>query len=136
MDFISVPKDIGGDIRADMEGVARATLNKLHWGMSKQNKPKVTIEFTLTEDIEGIEPPTTGEKVLEACSLQPQALWKLNSYYNQVKGEDIPAGNYSKEEFESLMEEALIGTEWDLDLMIGADDKGGARTQVRTADAV
>lgn len=135
MEFISVPKDIGSsDLRADIEGVCAATLNKVHWGMSRQNKPKVTLEFTLTEDISGIEPPTSGEKVLEACSLQPQALWKLNGYYKQQTGEDIPEGNYSKEDFQALIEDAILNTDWDLDLMIGADDKGEPRTQVRAAN--
>lgn len=133
MDFIEVPKDMGGDLRNDMEGVVSGELSKLHWGTSKQNKPKVTMEFILTEDISGIDPPTTGEKVLEACSLQSQALWKINGYYKQVKDEDIPAGNMSFDEFKGLIEDALIGTSWDLELQIGADEKGNARTQVHSA---
>ena len=134
MNVISIPKDMGGDLRNDLEGVVAGQLVGLHWGTSKQQKPKVTIEFVLTEDIGGIEPPTTGEKVLEACSLQSQALWKINGYYKQVKGEDMPAGDMSFEEFKAFIEEALIGTEWDLDLQIAADDKGNPRTGVRTAN--
>lgn len=133
MDFISVPKDLGGDVRSDIEGIGSAQLMALYWGTSKQNKPKVTVEFIMTEDIPDIDPPTTGEKILEACSLQPQALWKLNSYYKQVAKEDIPSKDYSLEEFKALMEETLIGTEWDLELTIGTDDKNNPRTQIRTA---
>ena len=136
MNFIEVPKDMGGDLRNDMEGVVRGELTKLHWGTSKQQKPKVTIEFVLTEDIPGLEPPTTGEKVLEACSLQSQALWKINGYYKQITEEDIPAGNMSYEDFKALMEDTLIGTAWDLDLQIAPDDKGNARTNVRTANFI
>jgi hypothetical protein len=134
MDFISVPKDMGGDIRSDITGVGSAQLAKLHWGTSKQQKPKLTLEFTLTEDIAGIDPPTTGEKILEACSLQSQALWKLNGYYKQVMGEDIPSKDYTPEDFQQMIEDAMLGTEWDLDLMIGTDDKNNPRTQVRTAN--
>jgi hypothetical protein len=136
MEFIEVPSKMGGDLRNDLEGVAKAELIKLHWGKSQEGKPKVTIEFALLEDISGIEPPTTGEKVLEACSLQSQALWKVNSYYKQIKGEDIPAGNMSMEEFRALMEGVLIGSQWDLDLQIAPDNKGNPRTNVRTANYV
>lgn len=134
MEMITVPRDMGGDLRNDIQGVASATLNGLHWGMSKQQKPKVTIEFTLLEDIAGIDPPTTGEKVLESCSLQAQALWKLNGFYKQATGEDIPAGEVSYEEFKEMIAGVLIGTQWDLDLQIAADDKGNPRTGVRTAN--
>jgi len=127
---------MGGDLRNDLEGVAKAELIKLHWGKSQEGKPKVTIEFVLLEDIAGIAPPTTGEKVLEACSLQSQALWKVNSYYKQIKEEDIPAGNMSMEEFRALIENTLIGTQWDLDLQIAPDNKGNPRTNVRTANYV
>jgi len=136
MEFIEVPSKMGGDLRNDLEGVAKAELIKLHWGKSQEGKPKVTIEFVLLEDIAGIAPPTTGEKVLEACSLQSQALWKVNSYYKQIKEEDIPAGNMSMEEFRALIENTLIGTQWDLDLQIAPDNKGNPRTNVRTANYV
>lgn len=137
MDFIQVPKDIGqGNLRSDIMGVCRAELTKMHWGTSRQQKPKVTIEFILTEDVEGLEPPTTGEKVLEACSLQPQALWKLNQYYKGATEEDIPSQEYTMQSFQDLIEGALIGSKWDLDLTIGADDKGEPRTQIRKAVSV
>lgn len=134
MDFIKVPKDMGSELRNDMEGVGAAELTKLHWGTSQKNQPKVTIEFVLTEDLPGLEPPTTGEKVLENCSLQSQALWKINSFYKKVTGEDIPAGDMSYVEFKAMMEDVLIGTSWDLDLQISPDDKGNPRTGVRTAN--
>jgi hypothetical protein len=134
MEMITVPKDMGGALRNDLEGVCAATLTKLHWGVSQQKKPKVTIEFVLTQDIAGIEPPTTGEKVLENCSLQPQAMWKINDYYKKVTGEDIPAGDVSYDQFKQMMEEVLLSTDWDLDLQIAPDDKGNPRTGVRTAN--
>ncbi len=134
VEFISVPKDMGGEIRDDIQGVCKAELTKLHWGQSKQNKPKVTMEFILQEDILGIEPPTTGEKILEACSLQSQALWKLNGYYKESQKQDIPSKEYTVEEFQELIENALLGSVWDLELMIGEDDKGNPRTQVRRAN--
>lgn len=134
MEFISVPKDMGsGNIRSDIEGVCKAELTKLHWGKSRQNQPKVTLEFVLLEDIDGIDPPTTGEKILEACSLQSQALWKLNTYVKEADGEDIPADDYSMESFKEMIESKLLNTQWDLELIIGQDDKGQPRTQVRKA---
>jgi hypothetical protein len=137
MEFISVPKDMGsGDLRSDIVGLAKAELVKLHWGTSRANRPKVTIEFVILEDVPGIEPPTTGEKVLESASLQPQALWKLNAYYKSATDEDIPEGDYSFVEFQEIIEKALLGTKWDLDLFTGQDDKQQPRTQVRKANAV
>lgn len=136
MEFIEVPNDLGGDLRNDIEGVCRAELTKLNWGVSKKNQPKVTIEFTLVEDIDNIEPPTMGAKVLETCSLQSQALWKVNSYYKGVTGEDMAAGKMTYEEFKIMMENTLLGTSWDLDLMIGTDEKNEPRTQVRTANYI
>lgn len=133
MNVISVPKDLGGDLRNDIQGVAKGTLTAMHWGKSQEGKPKVTIEFILTEDIPGLEPPTTGEKVLESCSLQPQALWKLNIYYKGAKEEDLPSGDHSFEAFQAIVEEALLETEWDLDLMVGMDNKNNPRTQIRKA---
>lgn len=134
MEVITVPTGMSGDLRNDIQGVGKAELTKLHWGRSQEGKPKVTIEFILKEDIDGIAPPTTGEKVLEACSLQSQALWKINGYYKQVRGEDIPAGEMPADEFHALIESALIGTEWDLDLQIAKDNKNNDRTNVRTAN--
>lgn len=134
MDVVHIPKGVGSDkLRNDMEGVAAAELTGVFWGKSQAGQPKATLQFTLTEDIEGLEPPTTGEKVLESCSLQPQALWKLNSYYKEVTSQDFPEGDMSVDEFKEMVEGALLGSTWDLDLKIGQDQKGEPRTEIRKA---
>lgn len=133
MDVISVPKDIGGKLPL-IAGTTEAELSRLSMGKSQSGQPKVTLEFTVTEEIAGPDDESTiGAKVLETCSLQPQALWKLNDYYKAVKGEDIPEGNHSAEEFENLMNEALLGTRWSLDLVVEKDNKDNDRTQVAKA---
>ena len=114
---IIVPEEIGSELKLLPEGVVRATLEKLMLGKSGSGYPKVTARYLITEEMEGVkegEPPTTGEVVLETFSLQPQAMFGLNSLYKAVTGERIPQGDFSPEEFMADLDEKLTDTEWDL----------------------
>lgn len=131
---INVPEDVGsGELRLLPPGVVRATLAKIMLGKSKANQPKATFKFILLEDMKVPfnEPPTTGEVVLDTYSLQPQALFKLNDTYKKVTGERIPQGDFDMVEFEDMLNQSLIGTEWmlQLDNQIPTD---GSSTEERT----
>ena len=134
--FLSVPKDLGGDLPL-LEGTCTAALTKMYPGMSQANKPKLTLEFQILESMDGYEDELViGSKVLENCSLQPQALWKLNDYFKAATGQDIPAGDYAtQEEFMEVIN-ALLETKWKLLLTIGTivGGSGGERTEVKKAN--
>jgi len=130
---IMVPEDIGGELRK-LEGVAVATLQSISFGKSKAGHPKATLKYILTEEMDGIpegEASTVGETVLETFSLQPQSMWKLNDLYKSVMGERIPQGDYGQEEFEQMLNEALVGHHFNLvlELQIPSD---GSSTDPRT----
>ncbi len=128
---IHIPEGLGGDLKL-IEGTGKAALEKIVWGVSKANQPKATFMYTLLDELnEDPDAPTTvGERVLETYSLQPQALFKLNETYKEATGEGLPTGDFSVEEFHTLIEEALLNTEWTLALVKGMDDKGKDRTEV------
>ena len=130
---IVVPEDLGSELRK-LEGVAKAQIDKIMPGTSKAGKPKATIKYIITEEMDGIadgEASTIGEAVLETFSLQSQALWKLNTLYKQATGERLPQGDYTPEEFISMVEEALIGKEFNLVLELVIPDDGSS-TEERT----
>ena len=130
---ITVPEDIGGDLRK-MEGVGNASLSQIIPGKSKAGKPKATIKWILTDELDGNaegDASTVGEPVLETFSLQPQALWKLNELYKQATGERIPQGDYDPDSFMSMLEEALVGKEFSLVLELVIPDDGSS-TETRT----
>jgi len=129
--FISVPKDLGAGDLMVMSGTCTAQLAKIHYGTSQTGNPKATLEFVLTSEIDDVN-ESMGAKVLENCSLLPQALWKLNDYYKQVVGEDIPQGDYSQEEFKEIIAD-IIGSDWSLELREAEDDKGNKRTEIGRA---
>ena len=128
---IHIPEGLGGELKV-MEGTTKASLEKLAWGLSQAKQPKVTFMYTVLDELNDDEdqPTTVGERVLETYSLQPQALFKLNDAYKEVKGEGLPTGDYSEEEFHTMIEETFQDTEWKLVLVRGMDDKGKARTEV------
>jgi hypothetical protein len=130
---ISIPEDLGGELRK-LEGVAQATSQSFSFGTSKSGNPKLTLKYVITDEMDGIgedEPSAVGETVLETFSLQPQALWKLNELYKQCTGEKLPQGDYSKEEFEELLNENIIGVDFNLVLELKIPDDGSS-TEERT----
>jgi len=131
--MIHVPEEMGGGDLRLLEGIARASLQKVLLGTSKANQPKATVKFILTEDMDGIkdgEPSTIGEPVLESFSLQPQAMWKINDLYKAVMGANIEHKDYTPQEFAAMLNEALTGTEWDLVLEIQTNRDGKPQTVV------
>jgi len=131
---IIVPEDIGGELRK-LKGPCKATLDKIIIGKSKANQPKATFRYVITDDsqlkIPEGQPSAVGETVLETFSLQPQALFRLNDPYKTVTGERLPQGDFSHEEFEGTLNDALAGTEWNLmlELQVPTD---GSSTEERT----
>ncbi len=132
---ITIPENIGGELRK-LEGPCKATLDKVMLGTSKQNQPKATFRYVITEEMACVkegEPSSIGENVLESYSLQPQAIFNLNNVYKEVTGERLPQGDFSKEEFESMLNENLAGSEWTLLLELQTPTDGSSteeRTQV------
>ena len=130
---IKVPEDVGGELRK-LEGIATATIQSLIIGKSSAGNPKLTIKYLITEEMDGIadsEPSAIGEPVLETVSLQPKALWKLNDLYKSVTGERLPQGDYSQEEFENMLNEALLGQNFTLVLELQIPNDGSS-TEGRT----
>lgn len=130
---ISIPENIGNELRLLPPGPAKAVLEKIMLGKSKQGQPKATFKYTITEDLEVAEgtPSTIGETVLETYSLQPQAIFRLNDVYKTVTGDRLPQGDFSKEEMEQMLNENLTGSEWIL--MLGNKvPEDGSSTEERT----
>jgi hypothetical protein len=129
---IHIPEGLGGGDLKIMEGSTKATLDKIAWGLSQTKQPKATFMYTVLDELstDDNQPTTVGERVLETFSLQPQALFRLNDVYKEATGEGLPVGDYSEEEFHSLIEEALQDTEWQLNLQKGMDQNGKERTEV------
>jgi hypothetical protein len=132
---ITVPKDIGGDLKILPEGPCEATLTELFLGKSTSSgHAKVTAKYVITSemdikgqkayDAEGEEVDfpedfsTIGEVVLETFSLQPHALFGLNSLYKSVAGRNLPQGDYEPEELVDLLKEELIPREFKLILEV------------------
>jgi len=131
---IIVPEDIGGELRK-LKGPCKATLDKIIIGKSKANQPKATFRYVITDDsqlkIPEGQPSAIGETVLETFSLQPQAMFRLNDLYKTVTGERLPQGDFSHEEFEAALNDALAGTEWNLMLKLQVPTDGSS-TEERT----
>ena len=134
IDIINIPEKIGGKLFVGA-GVCEAQLSRVSLGLSQNQQPKATLEFTITSEMsENTDEWTSmGERVLETCSLQEQAIWKLNDYFEQVATEQLPAGKMSGEDFQALMNEKLVGTNWTLELILDKDDKDNDRTKVSQA---
>jgi hypothetical protein len=110
---IVIPEEIGGSLRLLPPDTYEANLSDLFLGESQTKNPKVTLKFTITSEYTGKKDKDfqscIGENILEMCSLQPQAVWKLNDYYKAATGERLPQGEFDDEEFESMLKEALVG---------------------------
>jgi hypothetical protein len=128
---IHIPEGLGGDLKL-MTGTTKASLDKLAWGVSQAKQPKVTFMYTVLDELNDDPdlPTTVGERVLETYSLQPQALFKLNDAFKAAKGEGLPTGDFSEEEFHELIEETFQDTEWQLVLAKGFDQNGKERTEI------
>ena len=128
---IHIPEGLGGELKV-MEGSTKASLDKIVWGLSQTKQPKATFMYTVLDELstDKSQPTTVGERVLETFSLQPQALFKLNDVYKAATDEGLPVGDYSEEEFHQLVEDALLETEWQLNLQKGMDQNGKERTEV------
>ena len=122
---ISIPENVGGDLRLLPEDTYEAAIQDLFFGTSQKGFPKITVKWIVQSEYTGKHgkdyQSTVGENVLEAYSLQPNAVWKLNSLYKLVTGDRLPQGDYTEEEFTSLIKDALIGSEALLDV---ATDNG------------
>lgn len=113
---IVVPENVGGEL-AKLEGPCVAIIEKVILGISHNSQqPKATFRYVISE-MEGND-EAAGQNVLETFSLQPQAMFNLNDVWKEVTGERLPMGEFSKEEFENMLNETLAGTEWDLILAI------------------
>lgn len=125
---IIIPEDQGGTLK-QLSGTCRGTVQKISMGSSKTNQPKCTFKYTITDD-SGLAledgDSAIGDDVLETFSLQPQAIFSLSDTWKQVTGDKIPLGNYTKEEFQKLLEETFIGTEWDLFLALEVPGDGSS----------
>jgi hypothetical protein len=144
---IKVPSDIGSDLKILPEGVADATISDLFLGTSTTGNPKVTVKYLISSqmptkgqtyiDDNGEEQAfpkdfnTVGEVVLETFSLQPQALFNLNSLWKSVTSSNLPQGDYSPEEFIDLLKEELKGRDFKLALEHGRTNRGEIQTQVK-----
>jgi hypothetical protein len=130
---ITIPEQIGGELRKLM-GPCKATLEKIIIGKSKVNQPKATFLYTITEEMDCVqegEASAIGEKVLETFSLQPQAIFKLNSVYKAATGEYLPQGDYDETQIGEMLTEALTGSEWNLALELQVPTDGSS-TEERT----
>lgn len=119
---ITVPEDLGGELRVLPEDTYEASIQDIFYGMSKTSgAPKLTVKWVVQSEYSGKHGEdyvsTVGENVLEAYSLQPNALWKLNNLYKTTTGERLPQGDYQPEEFVDMVKNALIGAECLIDVM-------------------
>jgi hypothetical protein len=129
---IVIPDNIStGDLHVLPNGVARAVLEKVMLGKSKSGNSKATFKYTIVEEMDGATEPTVGEAVLETMSLQPQALFSLAAVWKAVTGEKLPQGDYEEKEFESMLNNTLAGSEWNL-VLEAQVPRDGSSTEPRT----
>lgn len=122
---IRIPETFGNE-PVRVRGTVGAILEQIFVGTSKTGKPKATVSYVITEAIavENGADSIEGGVVLETFSLQPKALFRLNDLYKQVTGVNLPHGSYSKEELEDMLNEALSGTDWTLQLDLRVPEGG------------
>jgi hypothetical protein len=134
---IHIPEDIGGGLRNLPEGTYGGTIQDLFIGTSKAGEPKLTVKWLITTEFTGKQEKgyvsTVGENVLENFSLQPQALWNLNTLYRDVKGIDLAKGDYDAESLEAFLKEALLGVEANL---LIEDDTGSGEVRSKITQRV
>lgn len=113
---IHVPEDMGDTLKVFEEDVYDAAVKRLSIGTSKTSgEPKVTVAWVVNSEYSGKKgknyESTVGNVVLDTYSLQPQAIWRLNDTYITLTGDRLPQGNYSKEEFEQILKDNMVGAE-------------------------
>lgn len=111
---IVIPENLGGDLVVIPSDSYEAEIQDIFLGESASKNPKATVKYIVLTEYTGKKLPegietTVGCVLLESFSLQPQAVWKLNGLWKDVKGENLPQGDFSKEEFEAMLKEELIG---------------------------
>jgi len=113
---ITIPKDLGSELKVIPEGPCRAAIEGISLGKSKTDQPKATVRYVCLTELypKGAPESSIGERILETFSLQPQAIWRLNDLFKEATGENLPQGDYEDTEFQEILEEALKGTEWNL----------------------
>jgi len=129
---ISIPKDLGGELKTLPEGPCRAVIEGISLGKSKADQPKATVRYICLTELypKGAPESSIGERVLETFSLQSQALWRINDLYKEGTGESLPQGDYEEAELQELLEGALKGTEWNL--LLGTEEyEGREQTKVQ-----
>src|SRR5574343_1021515 len=134
---IEVPENIGNDL-LKLEGTCMAKLEGFTLGKSRNNQPKVTCKYIIS-DPGSLSCPDgatdfIGETVLETFSLQPKALFNINGLYKAVHKVNIPTGNYDEADFVEMLEKELAGTDWNLilELQPPHDDPSGELRTVIT----
>lgn len=130
---INVPENVGGELRVLPEDTYEVAIQDLFYGISRTSQqPKITIKWVVQSEYSGKHDKdyisTVGENVLEAYSLQPNAIWKLNGLYKTVTGERLPMGDYEPEEFVGMVKDALKGFEAMAD--IATDSSSGDERSV------
>ena len=135
---ITIPKDLGGDLKVMPPGPCTAAIEGLSMGKSGTGNPKVTIRWCLTTELypKGAKETSLGERVLETFSLQEQAMWNLNGLYKAATGENLPQGDYDEAELQEILEDGLKGKEFNLVLGVGMTNEGEERMEVQTRKLV
>jgi len=126
---ISVPENVGGELRVLPEDTYEAAIQDIFYGLSQSKQPKITVKWVIQSEYSGTKDKdyqsTVGENVLEAYSLQPNALWKLNTLYKTITGDRLPQGDYEPDDFVQMLKDNLIGSEALIDVvtedMVGSD---------------
>jgi len=129
---ISIPKDLGGELKTLPEGPCRAVIEGISLGKSKADQPKATVRYICLTELypKDASESSIGERILETFSLQSQALWRINDLYKEGTGESLPQGDYEEAELQELLEGALKGTEWNL--LLGTEEyEGREQTKVQ-----
>ena len=134
---ITIPKDLGGDLKILPEGPCRAAIEGISLGKSKEDKPKATVRYVCLTELypKDAQETSIGERILETFSLQPQALWRINDLYKEAAGESLPQGDYEDPQLQEILEEALKGTEWNL-LLETEEYQGNQQTKVKERSLV
>jgi len=130
---IVVPENLGGDLRLLPPDTYSSEIQDIFLGESQAKQPKVTIKHVLTSEYGGPRDDDfqscIGEVVLDSFSLQTQAMWRLNDLYKEATGEKLPMGDFSKEEFEAMLKEKLVGTRWNI--LVDTEEVPGGREQTK-----
>jgi len=131
---ITVPKDLGGDLKVLPPGPCKGAVEGISVGKSQTGQPKATVRWIVLSELypKGDKEHTSvGERVLDTFSLQEQALWNLNAFYKEATGENLPQGDYDEAEMQVILEDALKGSEFNLILGTEMTPDGEEQTRVQ-----